>query len=599
MRWASLIALVVILLFFSVETVTAVSDDTAFIEELQQKINNSGFHYRVAKNWILNLPPEMLQNLTGFIPPEPPAAPLPPDVGFWSMDTTPEVTLKQPNALPTSYDAMARGYVTPIKNQGVCGSCWIFAAIADLESDVAISQSEMLDFSEQEVGDCNIWNRFCNGGNHFITTNYLTKVGAANESCNSYVAHSTYCKNCSVIKNLDNWRIITGRNGESQIDEIKEAILNYGPVYSTMYAGDDGFKFYDSGVYEYWGSEDPDHAIEIIGWNDSLPHSRGEGAWLVKNSWGTDWGANGPYPGCAWVAYKAANIGDYTSAAKSLNNEHAKLYYHDEYGWSGFCYGTGTTTWGAVRFIPEHSGKLEAVDFWAVDDNMQYEIRIFDNISGDSSSYTFSNLLSNQTGTTSEPGYYSIRLDKPVTVVRNDDFIVQIKFVASGCDHPIPIEYYDGSHASGSGESYVSSDGKTFEKLMIDGKQTDIGIRARVLPDRNLGSCYDATDCTGNIIATDVPCYECMDRLGGRSWNNSSSGRDWCFNYCPACCDGVDNDNDSFIDYPADTGCSCCYDYTETSDSSEPCIPEWSPLALLVCGLIIIIFVHNGIMRYE
>jgi len=84
-------------------------------------------------------------------------------------------------ALPASYDAMALGYVTPVKDQGSCGSCWIFAATADFESDVAIGESSKLDFSEQEVGDCNIWSSvgghsFCNCGKLFHDHKLLYQV---------------------------------------------------------------------------------------------------------------------------------------------------------------------------------------------------------------------------------------------------------------------------------------------------------------------------------------------------------------------------------------------------------------------------------------
>ena len=605
------IMLLLLFLFSAViTTVTSTSEKTPIeelqLQKLQQRINSSGFHYKVAKNWITGLTPEELSQLTGYRPPKPPVGALPPNVSFRSFRTidagaVQRSTLRLTTGMPSAYDAMALGYVTPVKNQHTCGSCWLFAAIADIESDVAIADSTQSDFSEQEAGDCNIWNRFCNGGNSRISTNYLTKKGVGNESCHPYVAHGTACYNCSIIKNVDNWRVITGSSGETQIEKIKAAILNYGPVYSTMYAGDPGFHAYDSGVYEYWGTDEPNHAIQIIGWNDSLSHSKGSGAWLIKNSWGTDWGAHGPYPGCAWVAYGAANIGDYTSAITSCNDGGIQLYYHDEYGWMGYCCGMGTNTaWGAVRFIPAQSGQLRSVDFWAVDDNMQYEIMICDNIS-ESSPYTFSNQLGYQNGTTEEVGYYSVSLSTPITVVKGDDFVVQIKFTTSGYNFPIPIdfippgdEYYSDWDAGGSGESYVSTNGETFTKLSIGGSLTDIGIRARVSPEECLGNCYSSTNCTGSIIATNVPCYECINgnggAAGGKSWHRSSHGHDWCFNDCPACCDGTDNDGDSHIDYPADEGCACCYDYTETEDTAVPCIPELPSFLLLSIGLLLLMF---------
>ena len=245
--------------------VTTEQTEERGIEELQQRVYEQGYNYAVAENWITRLSPEERKALCGYKPLKAPTEPLPENVRF--VSDVPKVKTEKIVSLPSSYDAMALGYVTPIKNQ-ICGACWLHGAIADFESDVAIGESNLLDLSEQEVGDCNIWasvggHNYCNGGNAFMTANYFTKKGAADEACHPYAAAPQTCQNCTILKNVDNWRFITGSDGESQIyiSTIKNAILNYGPVYSTIYAND-AFMAYDNGVYEYWGSESPNnHAI--------------------------------------------------------------------------------------------------------------------------------------------------------------------------------------------------------------------------------------------------------------------------------------------------------------------------------------------------
>ncbi len=477
------------------------------IQELQQWVYEQGYNYTVAESWITRLSPEERQDLHGYKPLMPPTEPFPENVNFHSMAEIPEPERVEQ---PPAYDAMALGYVTPVKNQLACGSCWIFAAIADFESDVAISESLLLDFSEQEVGDCNIWSsvggyNFCNGGNRYMTNNYFTKHGAADEACHPYAATPQTCQNCPIIKNVDNVRLITGSDGQSQITTIKNAILTYGPVQASMYASDPGFKAYSGGVYEYWGPEGPNHAIEIIGWDDSLPHSHGTGAWMIKNSWGTGWGASGPYPGCAWVAYGAANLGDSTNAIASYKNPDDIISYHDECGWFGWGYGTSQpTAYGAVRFTPSQDSTLTAVDFWAVDADMSYEIKIFDTLNAFPTYYTFSNQLgTTQTGTTNEPGYYSIQLNTPVQLASEYDFIVQVKLTSSA-GWPIPIDYYTVSElppwssiATFSGESYYSTAGLQFTKPSINGANLDVGIRARAQVQKPTVSIYtDKTSYT-------------------------------------------------------------------------------------------------------
>ena len=462
------------------------------IKDFQQQIYNKGYNYTVAENWITQLTPGERDRLSGYRPIKPPTDPLPVNVGFHSIDDFSGSGMVKQSLVthPSSYDAMALGYVTPVKNQGTCGSCWIFGPTANLESSIAIREGCMPDFSEQEIGDCNIWSRFCNGGSDLFVINYLTKKGITDEFYNPYVATPQTCFVFPLLKSVDNWRIITGEDGESQISKIKDAILNYGPVTSTIYASNYEFHRYSGGVYEYWGTEDTNHMIQIIGWDDSKPHSHGTGAWLIKNNWGNDWASDGPYPGCAWVAYGSANLGDRTSSISGYSNASSQIYYHDEYGWMGYGFGyssgNNSTTWGAVRFTPTRDSQLESVDFWAVDANMSYEIMVFDNISS-VSSYTFSNQLgTTQTGSTDEMGYYSIRLNTPILLTKGDDFIVQVRFNTTTSTGPVPIDYilpggwyYNDWKAVGSGESYISNNGTLFSKLRINGSLTDIGIRAR------------------------------------------------------------------------------------------------------------------------
>ena len=84
------------------------------------------------------------------------------------------------------------------------------------------------------------------------------------------------------------------------VRQIKEAICKYGPVYSTVYA-DSLFMGYNEGVFDVPTTKTTNHAIVLLGWDDA------KGAWLLRNSWGGDWGDKG----YMWIKYDAANVGDY------------------------------------------------------------------------------------------------------------------------------------------------------------------------------------------------------------------------------------------------------------------------------------------------
>jgi C1A family cysteine protease len=502
------------------------------IADLQQWVYAQGYNYTVADNWVTQLSAGEREALGGYRQAVAPEGPLPENVAFVA-DIPADVTGGETGGVgapPTTYDAMALGYVTSIKNQLGCGSCWIHAAIADFESDVAIGESSLLNFAEQEVGDCHIYYsvggyNWCSGGNANMSTNYFTKYGAANESCNPYTATLGTCLGCTLQRSANCWRQITNATGSDlgQVTNIKNAILAYGPVHTTIYSSGPGFSAYNSGVYEDWSPGTTDHAVQIIGWDDTLPHSHGTGAWMIKNSWGTGWGASGPYPGCAWVAYGSANLGDWTSALCGYGNPPPEMFYHDECGWMGFGYGsTALTAWGAVRFTPSQNRTLTAVEFWAIEGIMSYEIKIFDNLDyqGGGTYSLSSQLGSTQSGTTGTyQGYYSITLSTPVSLTSSDDFIVQVKLTNTS-GYPIPIDYYTASShswlpawssiASFSGESYYSSDGTTF----TTSSPYDMGIRARTGAGGGgtdeIGTFYTGNyrwyrDLNGNGIPDDSP----------------------------------------------------------------------------------------------
>ncbi|MBN1455934.1 MAG: hypothetical protein JW945_06770 [Methanomicrobia archaeon] len=500
------------------------SDPGRELVALQHWIYEQGYNYSVAENAITRLTPEERATLSGYRQLEPPTKPLPEHIRFRPAEERGRTELLADSPLeqlPVSYDAMALGHVTPVRNQGGCGSCWIFAATADLESDILRNEGLTLDFSEQEVGDCNIWSSvggydFCKGGIGLMTANYFTRQGGAAETCHPYVAATRTCRDCTILRTVDNWRTITDSYGETQIYQIKNAILQYGPVFATMYSGGTGFGWYNSGVYEYWGPGQPNHAVLIFGWNDALPHTHGTGAWLIKNSWGTSWGAHGPYPGCAWVAFGSANLGDDTSAFVSYGNAADELFYHDECGWMGYVKGYGEpTAYGAVRFIPQQALTITAVDFWAIDTNMDYEITIYGTLTAYPKYYTFSDQLgTTQTGTTAEWGYYSIPLETPVPLDAGDDFIIKIKFTTGRYGYPIPIDYYTGSWparwsevATFSGESYMSCDGTNFTKPYnsYSGEYFDVGIRARAeLPNQPPTAFIDSITPNPSVQTLDL-----------------------------------------------------------------------------------------------
>lgn len=472
---------------------------TMTIEEINEMIRLNNYNFTVGETWLSKLSPQEMANLLGYVPP-------PMDLSHLS-----EVeSVRVPPPPPSAYDYRSLGMVTPPKNQRNCGSCWAFAGTGMMESRVLIEGGPEYDLSEENVLSCNIYNAGCGGGDDFIVANYLTKYGGSLESCAPYDGtDGTPCADCAFMRRLCGWSII-GTNLDSedpaQILIVKDALLRYGPLFVTMNASAPGFSLYSGGVFEYWGGGNTNHAILLVGWDDSLTHSHGSGAWIAKNSWGTGWGEGGYFK----IAYGSASFCDYVSAftCTAGYDYRETLYYYDERGWQGSFYSNEYDTWGAVRVTPGTTGVLERVEFWAVDDVLNYEIRVYDTVSG-SSPYTFSGLLSSQSGSVSKAGYYSIELSTKPSITAGNDFIVAVRFNTPNFQFPVPID----NSPPISGQSYYSSNGSNWYNLTEQGNNWDIGIRAVVQQPVSTFTDYPGVFSTYSFFVVGNNAY-CTDVLG-------------------------------------------------------------------------------------
>lgn len=181
-------------------------------------------------------------------------------------------------------------YVTPVKNQGSCGSCWAFATTGGLESQVMISTAGVpIDLSEQILVSCSGVGT-CSGGSSASASNYIRDVGLPLESCFQYTATNNSCSNACSDWQQNTYKIIGWHRASTTAitpDDIKNALYAYGPMIATMYVYNDFFS-YRSGVYSYTtGSYAGAHAVLVVGYDDT------QQAFIVKNSWGSGWGEAG------------------------------------------------------------------------------------------------------------------------------------------------------------------------------------------------------------------------------------------------------------------------------------------------------------------
>ncbi len=469
------------------------------LDEIRAMISQNGYTFSVGETWVSNLPPSERARLLGYVPP-------PMDLSYLTVS-------EGVRQFPAQFDYRNSGDVTPPKNQGSCGSCWAFAAIGEMESRVLIQGGPAHNLSEENVLSCNYYNAGCGGGNDFIAANHLAQFGASLETCAPYDGvDGTACRQCVTVSKLCEWRII-GTNlhivNAANLNAVKQALTDYGPLLVTMDASDPAFSAYIGGVYEWWPAVlNINHAVLLIGWDDTAPHSHGTGAWIVKNSWGTSWGEGGYFR----IAYGAAGICANVSALPCTRGPYykEKVHYYDERGWQGSFYAQQYDTYGAVRFVPTTNGTLERVEFWAVDDNLLYQIRVYDTRTGSGAGpYTFSGLLSSQSGSVNKAGYYSVELATKPVITAGNDFTITVRFNTPDFQYPVPMD----ASLPISGQSYYSADGTTWWNLSLSGNPWDIGIRGVVkgLP-RNFSGYPGYFNIYSFFVAGDT-AY-CTDVLG-------------------------------------------------------------------------------------
>jgi C1A family cysteine protease len=211
--------------------------------------------------------------------------------------------------LPSQFDWSALFPELPVRSQSTCGSCWAFATVGALEYQVLILERRSIDLSEQWLVRCNQDDWDCSGG--YASHNYFMNVTTESDPCGGtgaplesefpYTATDGECA-CPYPHHyfLSHWSYIGVVPGVfATDDQIKNALYQRGPMWITLKAGYDEFRNYSGGVLTGCSSEYPDHAVLLVGWSDSL------GAWKIRNSWGTDWGANG----YGWIPYGCSSIG--------------------------------------------------------------------------------------------------------------------------------------------------------------------------------------------------------------------------------------------------------------------------------------------------
>lgn len=433
--------------------------------------------------------------------------------------------------LPGSYSSSAdvdwefevqNDYVTAVKNQNPYGTCWAHTAISVAETSYIINMgatnsainADTIDFNEYHLvhynystpadplgllgGDYNYIpsEDFLNqGGNcELVMYNFANWIGASDST--DFTVDDVQGDNSDAMgyedaAHLQNGYILTmpdmtTTTYQADMDVVKQMIMEYGSIAISYYSGTAGGDEF-SGYYYYPSESGTNHAVTVVGWDDSIPASSfetqpaGNGAWLVKNSWST----YGDFGGYFWLSYYDMSIADNAYVYDFVSADNYDNNYQYDGTVSGMYRGYMDQTCQANAFVADSAETLEAVGFYTLAVNTEYELRIYKNLAADALPET-GDLVYTSTGTETYAGFHTVQLSEAIELVKGERYAVVITIYNEGDYAYVPIdqtysygwiEFYSFAKA---GESYFGYSVDNIYDLNEDNTTYAEGVNVRI-----------------------------------------------------------------------------------------------------------------------
>lgn len=349
---------------------------------------------------------------------------------------------------PAKFDLRDRIRMMPVRNQGQFGTCWAHAALASMETILLGQGRHETDLSENNLANLSGFdNSFGAGGNGNMAAAYLLRWdGPVLESDDPY-GRPGASRSLPAVAHLQSFSFVQPMRDASDTSGLKVAISTMGAVW-VGYLHDNSRSVYRADTAAFYLQGDPSgeagwHAVAVVGWDDSFPASNfavpppGDGAWIVRNSWGTGFGKDGYF----FVSYHDRTFGrampGYVFSGVEPPDNYDDVLQYDRLGLVTRC-GTGERDKAANVFTASRDMTVEAVGFYALAPNTSYRIVVRADCSADNPE---TGAASPETAGVAEwAGFVTVKLTAPVRVAAGSRFSVVVDVTTPGCERPIGIE---------------------------------------------------------------------------------------------------------------------------------------------------------------
>ncbi len=403
--------------------------------------------------------------------------------------------------LPSSYNLADYGRITAAKNQGEYGTCWAHSAVAVAESDMITDGyvDKNIDYSEDHLVNFSTSVSPSGDGRDNMTGDILTVYESGFDIATAFDVIASWSgleleenapyttglnagysesQRYSSYAHLQGWNYLAIENEEvfANMNTIKQHIMEEGAVTALYYADKRAYGSSGAAKYSHYIGKphDINHAVVIIGWDDNYSVDNfnssnkppEKGAWLLKNSWGTS-GSYTDSQGYFWISYYDATISHVLSCDVEPADNYDNIYQHSNYTGRSYYYNGTKSVTAANVFTANGNEVLEAASFRMWKDNYNYEIKVYtDVVDGNPES---GNLRSTTTGSKELNGYHTVKLSKPVNLVKGQKYSIVLTLkktdsyaatmLFEGDDRLTysNVDYIYDRFSSNPGESYLKS----------------------------------------------------------------------------------------------------------------------------------------------